>query len=115
MPASFHILPVDLSSIILSFNVIQTLLFGSVVKETINKHTRTSNMKRKRMVVLCRRRLLAGLSPRRPMFAPGSDHVGFVVDEVALGQVFGQSSSVFPVSLIPPWLHTQLYHVEDGQ
>jgi hypothetical protein len=26
--------------------------------------------------------------PRRPGFEPGSDHVGFVVDKVALGQVF---------------------------
>jgi hypothetical protein len=34
------------------------------------------------------RSLVAGLSPRRPGFAPGSIHVGFVVDKVALGQVF---------------------------
>jgi hypothetical protein len=34
------------------------------------------------------RRLVAGLSPRRPGFDPGSVHVGFVVDKVALGQVF---------------------------
>jgi hypothetical protein len=34
------------------------------------------------------RSLLAGLSPRRPGFAPESIHVGFVVDKVALGQVF---------------------------
>jgi hypothetical protein len=34
------------------------------------------------------RRLVAGLSPRRPRFDPGPVHVGFVVDKVALGQVF---------------------------
>jgi hypothetical protein len=34
------------------------------------------------------RRLVAGLSPWRPGFDPGSVHVGFVVDKVALGQVF---------------------------
>jgi hypothetical protein len=34
------------------------------------------------------RSLAAGLSPRRPGFAPGSIHVGFVVDKMALGQVF---------------------------
>jgi hypothetical protein len=34
------------------------------------------------------RRLVAGLSPRRPGFDPGSVHVRFVVDKVALGQVF---------------------------
>jgi hypothetical protein len=32
--------------------------------------------------------LVAGLSPRRPGFAAGSIHVGFVVDKVALEQVF---------------------------
>jgi hypothetical protein len=34
------------------------------------------------------RSLVAGLSPRRPGFAAGSIHVGFVVDKVALRQVF---------------------------
>jgi hypothetical protein len=34
------------------------------------------------------RSLVAGLSPRRPGFAAGSIHVGFVVDKVALEQVF---------------------------
>jgi hypothetical protein len=34
------------------------------------------------------RRLVAGLSPRRPRFDPRPVHLGFVVDKVALGQVF---------------------------
>jgi hypothetical protein len=34
------------------------------------------------------RRLVVGLSPRRHGFDRGSVHVGFVVDKVALGQVF---------------------------
>ena len=42
------------------------------------------------------RRLVAGLPARRPVFDPGSVHVGFVVDKVALGQVFPPSTSVFP-------------------
>jgi hypothetical protein len=42
------------------------------------------------------RRLVAGLSPWRPGFDPGSLHVGFVVEKVALGQVFPPSTSVFP-------------------
>jgi hypothetical protein len=42
------------------------------------------------------RRLAAGLPPRRPGFDPGPVHVGFVVDKVALGQVFSPSTSVFP-------------------
>jgi hypothetical protein len=36
------------------------------------------------------RRLVAGFPPRRPGFEPGSDHSGFVVDKVALGQVFSE-------------------------
>jgi hypothetical protein len=40
------------------------------------------------MAVPWLRRLVAGLSPRRPGFDPGSVHVGFVVDKVALGQIF---------------------------
>jgi hypothetical protein len=36
------------------------------------------------------KRLAAGFPPRRPGFEPGSGHVGFVVDKVALGQVFSE-------------------------
>jgi hypothetical protein len=36
------------------------------------------------------KRLVAGFPPRRPGFKPGSSHVGFVVDKVALGQVFSE-------------------------
>jgi hypothetical protein len=41
------------------------------------------------------RRLVAGFSPRRTGFAPGSVHVGFVVDKVAMGQVFFSEFSTF--------------------
>jgi hypothetical protein len=41
------------------------------------------------------RRLVAGLSSRRSGFDTGSVHVRFVVDKVALGQVFS-NLSVFP-------------------
>jgi hypothetical protein len=51
------------------------------------------------------RRLVAGLSPRRPGFDPGSVYVGFVVDQLALGQVFPRVLRFFPVSFIPPVLH----------
>jgi hypothetical protein len=53
------------------------------------------------------KRLVAGLSPRRPGFAPGSIHVGFVVDKVALGR-FPPSTSVSPANIIPPFLHIHL-------
>jgi hypothetical protein len=42
------------------------------------------------------RRLIAGLSSRRPGLIPRPVHVGFVVDTVALGQVFSPGTSVFP-------------------
>jgi hypothetical protein len=51
------------------------------------------------------RRLVDGLSSPRPGFAPGSVHVGYVVDKVALGQVFVRVLRFFPVSIIPPWIH----------
>jgi hypothetical protein len=41
-------------------------------------------------------RLAAGLPPRSPGFDPGSVDVGFVVDKVALGQVFPE---YFPLSV----------------
>jgi hypothetical protein len=41
---------------------------------------------------------VAGLSPRRPGFDPGSVHVGFVVDKVVVGHVFPRSTSVFHCS-----------------
>jgi hypothetical protein len=50
---------------------------------------------------------VAGLSPRRPGFEPGSIHVGFVVDKVALGR-FSPSTSVSPANIIPPLLHIHL-------
>jgi hypothetical protein len=36
---------------------------------------------------------------------PGSVHVGFVVDNVALGQVFPRVLRFSPVTFIPPVLH----------
>jgi hypothetical protein len=43
-------------------------------------------------------------APRRPGFTPGSIRVGFVVDKVALGQVFLRGPRFSPVSIIPPSL-----------
>jgi hypothetical protein len=36
------------------------------------------------------KRLVAGFPPLRPGFDPGSGQVGFVVDKMALGQVFSE-------------------------
>jgi hypothetical protein len=57
------------------------------------------------MAVPWLRRLAAGLPSRRPGFDPGSIHVGFVVDKVALGQVFPRVLRFSRVSFIPPVLH----------
>jgi hypothetical protein len=46
------------------------------------------------------RRLVACLPPRRPGFDPGSVHVGFVVDKVALGQVFLRVLRFSPVNFV---------------
>jgi hypothetical protein len=50
------------------------------------------------------RSLVTGLSPRRPGFAPGSIHVGFVVDKVTLEQVFLRVLRFSSVNIIPPSL-----------
>jgi hypothetical protein len=58
---------------------------------------RSSSFKGQVWAVPWLRSLVADLSPRRPGFAPGSIHVGFVVDKVALGLVMwdGQFSGKF--------------------
>jgi hypothetical protein len=48
--------------------------------------------------------IVTGLSPRRPGFAPRSIHVGFVVDKVALGQVFLRVLRSSLVNIIRPSL-----------
>jgi hypothetical protein len=53
------------------------------------------------------RRLIAGLTPRRSGFTPGSIYVGSVVVKVALGQVFLRVLRDSPVNIIPPWFSTQ--------
>jgi hypothetical protein len=60
----------------------------------------------KPVVAVPRLRLLAAdLLPRRPGFDPGSVHMVFVVDKVALGQVFPRVLRFFPVNFIPPVFH----------
>ena len=57
----------------------------------INMSTSTCqhvNIKGQTLAVPWLRRLVAGLLPRSPGFDAGSVHVGFVVNRVALGQVF---------------------------
>jgi hypothetical protein len=60
---------------------------------------------------------LTGFSPWMPCFAPTLICVGFLMDKVALGQVFFLSSSVFPChfhsTAAAPYSFT--YHLGDGQ
>jgi hypothetical protein len=52
---------------------------------------------------------------RKPGFAPGLIHVGFVPDKVALGQVFLRALRFSPVNIIPPSLSMRIYHLGDEQ
>jgi hypothetical protein len=64
------------------------------------------------MTVLCLRRLVAGISARRPRFAPESAHMGLVVEREAMGHsIFLWVLRFFLVNIIPPWLHT---HISPG-
>jgi hypothetical protein len=59
------------------------------------------------------RSLVAGLSPLNPEFAPGSIHVGFLVDKVALGKVFLRVLRFSPVNIIPPSFSELIYRPGD--
>jgi hypothetical protein len=60
------------------------------------------------MAVPWLKRLIAGLSPWRLGFAPGSIHAGFVADKVALGQDFLLVFRAFSANIIPPVFHIHL-------
>jgi hypothetical protein len=63
------------------------------------------------------RRLVAGFPPLRPGFEPRSGHVGFVVDKVALEQVFSEYKyyvfGYYPSSC--PYLNTVLFFQDTTQ
>jgi hypothetical protein len=58
---------------------------------------------------LCGERPATNHLHRRPEFAPAEVHPWFVVDRVALEQVFSPSSSASPVSISPPASHAHIY------
>ena len=55
------------------------------------------------------RAVFAGLSARAPEFDPRLANVVFVVDRVALGQIFLPVLRFSPVTIIAAFLHTHLY------
>jgi hypothetical protein len=57
--------------------------------------------------------LISSLSPQK--HTTESVHVGFVVNKVALGQVFLQILPFSHVNIIPPWLSMLIYHLGDEQ
>jgi hypothetical protein len=59
------------------------------------------------------RQLITGLSPWRPRFMPGSVHVEFVMDKLALGQAFLRVLWFSPDNIIPPLLSILTYHMGD--
>jgi hypothetical protein len=55
------------------------------------RHYFSTGRKKQRQAASFLRRLVAGFSPRRrPEFEPGSGHVGYMMDKVALGQVLSE-------------------------
>jgi hypothetical protein len=62
-------------------------LFKFIQSAQFKAEPQNNHVLRYKQAVTLLRRLVADLSPRRPGFTPGSFHVGFVVDKVALGQV----------------------------
>jgi len=54
------------------------------------------------------RRSVAGFSPQGPGFDPRPVHVTFVVDKVALGQLYLPVLRLSPVRIMPLVLYTQL-------
>lgn len=58
--------------------------------------------------MLCLRKLVTGFSPWRLGFDSRGAHLGFVLDEVQMGQVFLCIIQFIIVSIIPPVLHTNI-------
>jgi hypothetical protein len=57
----------------------------------------------------CVRRVVAGLSLRRPGDSPRPSRVGFVLDKVALERVFGRILRYFSASFILPALRVHSF------
>jgi hypothetical protein len=70
-----------------------TLKIGDNILSSLAKHLSISGFVSCKSIALAApqlKRLAAGCPPRRPGFNPGSGQVRFVVDKVALGQVFSE-------------------------
>jgi hypothetical protein len=54
------------------------------------------------------KQLVTGLSPLRTGFAAGAVYVGFMVDRVALEQIFLRFIRFSPVNIFPPWFSIEV-------
>jgi hypothetical protein len=95
--------------------LVWTLRLEEKLFASAGDRTRSSITKRHIRAVTWLRRLVAGLSLRSPGFEPRSIHVGFVVEKVALGQVFLRVLRFSPVNIIPPSLSNSYHHQGDEQ
>ena len=75
----------------------------------MTKSLNVTQVKFSRYAVPWLRPLVSGQSLRRPGLYPRSVHVRFVVDEVALRQVFLRVLLFSPVSIIPLMPHNHLH------
>jgi hypothetical protein len=89
-----------MSGVIFLFNIQQAVFVGVLQTHCIWKLDYD--------IVYIARRFFASLSPRRPGIRPGSVHVRFVFDKVALGKGFVRGLRFSPVSITPPTIHSNL-------
>jgi hypothetical protein len=68
--------------------------------------------RRQLLVAPLLKRLVADCPRRRAEFEPGSDHVGFVVDKVVLGQIFSEYFSFPYQSSFHQFLHPHNHPVQ---
>jgi hypothetical protein len=103
---NIHEVPISVHGPVPSLSMHQTLLVALFpFKISLQLKDKDAVGRHKRCAVPWLKQLVTGLSPQRPEFDLRLVHVVFVVDKVALGQVFSKYVS-FPVSITPPMLCT---------
>jgi hypothetical protein len=82
-----------------------TVAAGSLYKTQVNFSPQMGPCQRSEV-----KQFVMGLSPRRTWLDPRSVHVRFVVDKVALAQVYLRLLRLHTLRTIPAVLHTHLHH-----
>jgi hypothetical protein len=86
------------------YTITSTYHPGLVQQATSRRSTKSPTAQIKNKI------LVADFPPRRPGFKPGSSNVGFVVDKVALEQVFSEYLSFTCQSSFHLLLHNHLHY-----